>query len=68
MIQGKKFMWCNNHPNGLIYERLDMGFGNLEWIEHFPNTKVEHFFLQMTMILLMGNALPYVVDLLAYSK
>ncbi|KAL5572200.1 hypothetical protein UlMin_021797 [Ulmus minor] len=39
---GDPFTWCNNRPNDLIYERLDRGFGNIDWMDHFPNTKVEH--------------------------
>ncbi|KAL5544765.1 hypothetical protein UlMin_008549 [Ulmus minor] len=39
---GDPFTWCNNWPNDLIYERLDRGFGNIDWMDHFPNAKVEH--------------------------
>ncbi|KAL5539622.1 hypothetical protein UlMin_042308 [Ulmus minor] len=39
---GDLFTWCNNRPNDLIYERLDKGFGNIDWMDRFPNTKVEH--------------------------
>ena len=39
---GDPFTWCNNRPNDLIYERLDRGFGNSEWMDRFPNTKVKH--------------------------
>ncbi|KAL5571808.1 hypothetical protein UlMin_021405 [Ulmus minor] len=39
---GDSFTWCNNRPNDLIYERLDRGFGNIDWMDRFPNTKVEH--------------------------
>ncbi|KAL5546351.1 hypothetical protein UlMin_006038 [Ulmus minor] len=39
---GDPFTWCNNRPNDLIYERLDRGFRNSEWMDRFSNTKVEH--------------------------
>ncbi|KAL5564135.1 hypothetical protein UlMin_027299 [Ulmus minor] len=39
---GDPFTWCNNRPNDLIYERLDRGFGNIDWVNRFPNTTVEH--------------------------
>ncbi|KAL5551161.1 hypothetical protein UlMin_001337 [Ulmus minor] len=41
-FEGDPFTWCNNKPNDLIFERLDKSFGNLEWVDRFPNTKVEH--------------------------
>ncbi|KAL5555044.1 hypothetical protein UlMin_037280 [Ulmus minor] len=41
-FEGDPFTWCYNKPNDLIFERLDIFFGNLEWVDHFPNTKVEH--------------------------
>ncbi|KAL5568655.1 hypothetical protein UlMin_025230 [Ulmus minor] len=41
-FEGDPFTWCNNWPNDLIFERLDRFFGNLEWVDRFPNTKVEH--------------------------
>ncbi|CAA0813944.1 Unknown protein, partial [Striga hermonthica] len=37
-MTGCKFTWCNHRSSeGLIQEKLDRGFGSLDWLQNFPN-------------------------------
>ncbi|XP_075654705.1 uncharacterized protein LOC142624853 [Castanea sativa] len=42
-FEGPKFTWCNNRFQGnLVYERLDRGLYNQEWLNLFPLSKLFH--------------------------
>jgi hypothetical protein len=40
---GNKFTW-SNHRSGLanVWERLDRGLANQEWVKLFPNSLINH--------------------------
>lgn len=41
-FSGPRFTWTNNRKRHPIYERLDMGWGNMEWLEKISKTNVMH--------------------------
>lgn len=41
-FSGPRFTWTNNRKRHPIYERLDRGWGNMEWLEKLPKTNVMH--------------------------
>ena len=42
-FEGPRFTWCNNRFQGnLVYERLDRGLCNQEWLNLFPHSKLFH--------------------------
>ena len=42
-FKGPRFTWCNNRFQGnLVYERLDRGLCNQEWLNLFPHSKLFH--------------------------
>ncbi len=43
-FKGSNFTWCNMHQgDDLIYERLDRGLVDVEWLQLFPHARIEHF-------------------------
>ena len=41
-FNGPKYTWTNRRKRNPIYERLDRGWGNMEWFNLFPNCSVWH--------------------------
>ena len=41
-FNGLKFTWTNRCKRNVIYERLDRGWGNMEWFKQHPNYSVWH--------------------------
>lgn len=39
---GPKFTWTNKRKSNPVYEHLDRGFGNEEWVQSFPNPSIWH--------------------------
>lgn len=42
-FSGVEFTWCNQQEgDNRVYLRLDKAITTLDWLEHFPNVKVQH--------------------------
>lgn len=39
---GPRFTWTNNRSTNPIYQRLDRGWSNVEWVNMFPNYSLSH--------------------------
>ena len=40
---GVDFTWCNQQEgDNIVYLRLDRAIATLDWLEHFPNVRVQH--------------------------